>query len=148
MDPFARKMLQGSLMYGAALIVLFLALTGVYLHVRPRCSDQLITESPSPDQHWGAAVMQRRCGEESPFLTHVNLRARNSNFRVGFFSGEVNDGEVFLIELDSVAAGVNIRWLSPTKLAIDCAACPYVHPRERKAQWQDVAVEYEYPAGR
>ncbi len=45
MDPFARKMVYGSFVYGGMLIVMFAVLTVVYLHTRPRCSDRVVAES-------------------------------------------------------------------------------------------------------
>ena len=34
MDPFARKMWQGSFVYGGIMLVMFAVLTGFYLHTR------------------------------------------------------------------------------------------------------------------
>jgi multisubunit Na+/H+ antiporter MnhF subunit len=45
MDPFARKMVYGSFVYGGMLLVMFAVLTVVYLHTRPRCSDRVVAES-------------------------------------------------------------------------------------------------------
>ena len=74
MDPFARKMMQGAFVYGGMMLVMFAVLTVVYLHTRPRCSDRLVAESTDQNKQWTAAVMERRCGAETPFFTHVNLR--------------------------------------------------------------------------
>ncbi len=101
MDPFARKMWQGSFVYGGIMLVMFAVLTGVYLHTRPRCSDRLVAESADQNKQWIAAVMERRCGEDTPFFTHVNLRPAGKDLKRGFFSGSATEGEVFQVELDA-----------------------------------------------
>ena len=86
MDAFARKMVYGSFVYGGMMLVMFAVLTVVYLHTRPRCSDRVVAEATDPGNHWTAAVMERRCGAEAPFFTHVNLRpaAEDLNTRLLF----------------------------------------------------------------
>src|SRR5215469_7869859 len=110
MDPFARKMWRASLLYGLLMLVLFLALSVVYFHLNPRCSDRKVTEAQSPDNQWAATVRERRCGEEAPFLTHVNLRRSSEPAHYGSVSGMVTRGEIFLVEQDATAARVSVRW--------------------------------------
>ncbi|MGZ7060977.1 MAG: hypothetical protein ACXVJL_14735, partial [Candidatus Angelobacter sp.] len=65
MDPFARKMVYGSFVYGGMMLVMFAVLTVVYLHTRPRCSDRVVAESTDQAGQWTATVMERRCGAEA-----------------------------------------------------------------------------------
>ena len=87
MDPFARKMVYGSFVYGGMLLVMFAVLTVVYLHTRPRCSDRVVAESTDQSAHWTATLMERRCGAEAPFFTHVNLRPAGKDLNYRFFLG-------------------------------------------------------------
>jgi hypothetical protein len=141
MDPFAKKMVRGSLAFAAVLIVLFTTLTVVYLHVRPRCSDEAVFESLSPDRQWAATAMQRRCGEESSFFTHVNLRPAAQSIRYGFFSGMAGDGEVFLVENETRNANLSLVWNSPDQLTIRCANCAVVNKHEER--WRNISIRYE-----
>jgi hypothetical protein len=59
-DPFGRKMIHGSFVYGGVMLVMFAVLTVVYLYTRPRCSDRVLAETLSPDKHWTATLMERR----------------------------------------------------------------------------------------
>ena len=142
MDPFARKMLRGSFFYAIALLVLFGVLTVFYLHERPRCSDQVITESTSPDGHSSAVVMEARCGEESPFLTHVNLRPADDSIKLGYFSGRSEDGEVFLLEQDAQSAAMKLEWTDTTHLAISCSHCQIAFLKKRQERWRNVTIRY------
>jgi hypothetical protein len=141
-DPFARKMIRGSFFYGLALLVLFGVLTIFYLHARPRCSDQVISESTSPDGHSTAAVMEARCGEESPFLTHVNLRPAGDAIKLGYFSGRSEDGEVFLLEQDAQSASIKLEWTDATHLVISCSHCQIAFLKKRLEKWNGVSVSY------
>ena len=89
MDPFARKMVYGSFVYGGMMLVMFAVLTVVYLHTRPRCSDRVVAESTDQAGQWTATVMERRCGAEAPFFTHVNLRpaGKDLNYRIFLWLG-------------------------------------------------------------
>ncbi|HET9364234.1 MAG TPA: hypothetical protein VFP71_04505, partial [Candidatus Angelobacter sp.] len=116
MDPFARKMIQGTFVYGSVMLVMFAVLTGVYLHTRPRCSDRVVAEATNPSNQWTATVMERRCGEDAPFLTHVNLRSAGTDLQRGFFSGSAAEGEVFLVEQDAASTGITLQWIAPDTL--------------------------------
>src|ERR1051326_6766801 len=50
MDPFARRMIQGSFVYGGVMLLMFAVLTVIYLHTRPRCTDRVVAESTG--KHW------------------------------------------------------------------------------------------------
>ena len=145
MDPFARKMVQASLAYGLALIAMFAVLTGFYIHIRPPCSDAVVSESSSPDGRWIAATMERRCGTESEFLTHVNLRPASEALRPGFFTGKVSEGEVLMLETDAQSAGLTLTWRNPADLQISCAACKDVAVLNKQASLDGIRVEY-HPA--
>src|SRR5438132_1386843 len=100
MDPFARKMVYGSFMYGSMMLIMFAVLSVVYFHLRPRCADRVIADTTSAKGQWSATTMERRCGEEAAFYTHVNLRVASQSLKYGFFSGTATEGEVFLVEQD------------------------------------------------
>jgi len=140
-DPFARKMFHGSLIFASVLALLIAALTTVYLHVRPRCSDDVVLASESPDRQWIATAMQRRCGEESPFLTHVNLRPANRSLQYGFFSGKAEDGEVFVVEREAHGLPLALIWDSPSQLTIRCSNCPDASRRQKESG--KVVVRYQ-----
>jgi hypothetical protein len=142
MDPFARKMVRGSMMYAAVLLVMFAILTVLYLHYYPRCSDQVISDAVSPDNHWAAAVMEGRCGQEAPFLTRVNLRPAGTSIKLGYFSGMAKDGEVFLTEQDAQTASVTLTWTAPDHLAISCAGCVMNFVRKRQERFGAVTISY------
>jgi hypothetical protein len=142
MDPFARKMWQGAFVYAGIMLVMFAVLTVVYLHTRPRCSDRLVAESTDQNSQWTAAVMERRCGVDTPFFTHVNLRPAGNDLNRGFFSGSTTEGEVFEIELDAAGAGVTLHWTSPTTLSISCPHCSPALVRKRDEHWSNVNISY------
>jgi len=145
MDPFARKMVYGSFVYGGMMLLMFAVLTVVYLHTRPRCSDRVVAESTSPARQWTAAVMERRCGAEAPFFTHVNLRAAGKDLTTGFFSGSATEGEVFVVEQDTAGAGITLHWASPTALTITCPRCSPSLLRKHDEHWDGVTINYDLP---
>src|SRR5437762_11156572 len=142
MGPFARKMVRSSLIYGAVLVLMFAVLTVFYLHLRPRCTDQVISSSASPDGKWIAVVMERRCGEEAPFSMHVNLRATGEPLTFGYFSGAATQGEVFRIEQDAQSAVVSLTWTAAERLAIGCEHCQITFLRKRAEQWNGARISY------
>jgi hypothetical protein len=143
MDPFARKMVYGSFVYGGMLIVMFAVLTVVYLHTRPRCSDRVVAETTDQAAQWTAALLERRCGAEAPFFTHVNLRSAGKDLNTGFFSGSVAEGEVFVLEQDAAGAGVTLHWKSPMALSITCPRCSSSLVRKHDERWGNVIIEYD-----
>jgi hypothetical protein len=145
MDPFARKMIYGSFVYGSMLLLMFAVLTVVYLHTRPRCSDRVVAESTDPAKHWTAAIMERRCGAEAPFFTHVNLRPAGKDLNTGFFSGTATEGEVFLIEQDTAGAGISLHWNPQNTLVIQCPRCNPASMQKHDGRWQGVALKYDSP---
>jgi hypothetical protein len=146
MDPFARKMVFGSFVYGGVMLVMFAVLTVVYLHMRPKCSDRLVAEFTDPNRQWTAAVMERRCGAEAPFLTHVNVRPAADDLKTGFFSGQAMDGEIFLVEQDAADAAIALHWTGPATLSIQCSRCRAVLVRKRDEHWGSLTVQYQLPA--
>ena len=145
MDPFARKMWQGSFVYGGIMLVMFAVLTGFYLHTRPRCSDRLVAESADQNKQWTAAVMERRCGEDTPFFTHVNLRPAGKDLKRGFFSGSATEGEVFQVELDAPSAGITLKWVGGNTLLIQCPQCNTLLIRKRDDRWNGAIIKYDLP---
>ena len=145
MDPFARKMVYGSFVYGGMLLVMFAVLSVVYLHTRPRCSDRVVAESTDQARQWIANVMERRCGTEAPFFTHVNLRPAGKDLNRGFFSGSATEGEVFVLEQDAAGAAITLRWTSPMALIITCPRCSPSLVRKHEERWENVVIEYDLP---
>ena len=145
MDPFARKMVYGSFVYGGIMLVMFGVLTVVYLHTRPRCSDRVVAESTDQSGQATATIMERRCGAEAPFFTHVNLRPAGKDLQTGFFSGSTTDGEVFLVEQDAAGAGLTLHWTSPTALSISCPHCSSALVRDHDTHWKSVTINYDLP---
>lgn len=131
--------------FAAGMLVAVIALSVVYFHARPRCSDRVVSSSISPDQQWTATVMERRCGEEAAFFTHVNLRPTVQPERYGFFSGRVTDGEVFEMEQDALSAGVMLAWTGPNQLTIRCPQCSASLLRQRAERSGPVTITYETP---
>ena len=145
MDPFARKMIYGSFVYGGILLVMFGVLTVVYLHTRPSCSDRVVAESTDQARQWTANVMERRCGAEAPFFTHVNLRAADKDLNRGFFSGSASEGEVFVLEQDAAGAGVTLHWTSPMALTVARPRCSPNLVRKHDERWRNVTIGYDVP---
>ncbi len=143
MDPFAKKMLQASGALGAVMLVMFAVLTVVYLHMRPPCLDQVIASEQSPSKHWIATVMERRCGTESPFLTHVNLRPAEQPIRLGYLTGKAAEGEIFLIEQDAQSAHVTVDWNSDRQLTVRCSGCSSDAQSKHDQRWNDIDIRYE-----
>src|SRR5258708_13895183 len=135
MDPFAKKMVRGSLAFAAGMLVLFAVLTGVYLHERPPCSDQVISETARPDKLQIAAIMERRCGDETSFFTHVNLRAAADPVKLEYFTGRARDGEIFSVEEDARSASVPLHGVSPRQLTIHFAGCAGAVPKKPGTRW-------------
>lgn len=145
MDPFARKMVYGSFVYGGMMLVMFAVLTVVYLHTRPRCSDRVVAESTDQAGQWTATVMERRCGAEAPFFTHVNLRPAGKDLNTGFFSGSATEGEIFVLEQDAAGAGITLHWASPMALSITCPHCSPSLLRKHDEHWGSVTINYDLP---
>jgi hypothetical protein len=145
-DPFARKMILASFMYGAVLLVMFGILTVVYLHNRPTCNDRVVEESTDPSKQWTATVMERRCGVEAPFLTHVNLAPAGQSLKTGFFSGMAQDGQIFTVELDAASTALTLNWISPKTLHIQCTHCNLTLIQKRDEHMGDIAIQYDLPS--
>ena len=146
MDPFARKMLFGSFVYGGVMLVMFAVLTLVYLHARPRCSDRVVAEASSLGKQWTATIMERRCGEDSPFFTHVNLRSGGSDLKRGFFSGSATEGQVFLVEQDAISSSISLQWIDPDTLLIRCPQCAASLVQKKNEGWNGLLIKYNSAA--
>lgn len=145
MDPFARKMVYGSFVYGGIMLLMFAVLTIVYLHTRPRCADRVVAESTDPAGQSTATVMERRCGAEAPFFTHVNLRPAEDELSRGFFSGSATEGEIFVLEQDAIGAGITLHWTSPMALSIACPRCNPGLVSKHDGRWGNVTISYDLP---
>jgi hypothetical protein len=144
MDPFARKMWHAGIAFAVSLLLLVGGLKIFSMHEWPACPDTLISETASPGRQWMAAILQRRCGEDTPFFTHVSLRSAGPLDR-GFLSGQVQKGSVFVVERDAVAAGVTLFWSNQNVLTVRCAHCTPALVHQRDQQWGPVTIRYELP---
>jgi hypothetical protein len=145
MDPFARKMVQGAFVYGGVMLVMFALLTVIYLHARPRCSERVVGQADSPRARWTAAILERRCGEDKPFVTHVNIVPASEPLKRGFFSGQASEGEVFVVEQDAAGAGVTLEWINGETLLVRCPGCNRSLIRKQAGPWNGVSVQYDMP---
>ena len=145
-DPFARKMILASFVYGAALLIMFGVLSLVYLHTRPKCSDRVVAESIDPGKQWTATVMERRCGAEAPFITHVNVQPAGQSIKTGFFSGMAQDGEVFTVEQDAANTALSLNWSGPNTLRIQCARCSTTLIQKHDEHMGSLSIQYDLPS--
>jgi hypothetical protein len=146
MDPFARNMLRSTLAFAIALLIIFAAMSITYLHLRPLCPDHVLVQTESVANQWTATVLQRRCQDDSAFVTQVNLRRSTDALRRGFLSGQVSRNNVFKVEQDAAGAGLNLNWTAPDELTIRCPYCDPAFVRQRQMQWGSVRIVYEAPA--
>jgi len=143
MDPFARKMISGALVFGAVMVLMAAVLSVVYFHLYPRCSEQVMAEDTSPDGQWIAAVMERRCGPESPFLLHVNLRQAGQPISLGYFSGLATDGEVLVVEEETAGAIPELEWKSAHELTIRCPRCSSSFAQKMDERRGPILIRYQ-----
>jgi len=136
-------MVLGSLAFGSVMLLMAGTLAVVYFHERPRCDDQVMAETESPNRQWVATVFERKCDESSEWLVHVNLRQATEPIRFGYFSGKAAEGEVFSLELESRDQIPMLDWISPDHLRIICRNCRDSSIRKREEHWQSVGVLYE-----
>jgi hypothetical protein len=142
MDPFARKMWRAGFGFAGLMVGLLAALTIIYVHQWPRCPDRVVGETHSADGRWIAAILERRCGAESPFVTRVSLRPPGPIKR-GFFSGQVTRGNVFAIEQDAAGAAINLIWSAKDVLTVKCPRCNLTFIRQQDQHWGTVKIQYE-----
>jgi ribosomal protein L37E len=143
MDPFAKTMWRFGLTFAFGMLLAFIGVSVVYFHARPRCSDNVVSSATNSARQWTATIMERRCGEEAPFFTHVNLTPAGQAVRRGYFSGTAVEGEVFRAEQDALSAGVVLEWTAPERLTIRCARCDRSSVRQQEARWGPVEITYE-----
>jgi hypothetical protein len=144
-DPFARKMLLGALAFGSTMLLMAGTLALIYFHVHRRCDDQVLAETESPNRQWVATVFERKCNDPPEWLVHVNLRQVAEPIRMGYFSGQAGEGEVFSLELESRDQIPMLEWMSSDQLRITCRRCSESSIRKREERWQSVRVLYEIP---
>ncbi len=144
MDPFARKMWAFGFGFGFLLLLLFAGLTIVYVHHRPSCPDRVVGETDSPHSTWAAAILERRCGSDAPFVTRVNIRRAGPLHR-GFFSGHATQGNVFIVEQDAAGTGIRLEWRAEDQLAVICPRCGVRYVQEQDASWGPVRIDYQLP---
>jgi hypothetical protein len=142
MDPFARKIWRAGFAYGGMMIVMAAALTIVYLHNRPRCGDRIVSESTSPDHRWTATILERRCGDDAPFLTQINVRDGGTELKRGYISGQANENNVFSIEQDAAETGLKFNWSHPGELIVKCAHCDPRYLHQHQSQHGALAIRY------
>jgi hypothetical protein len=86
--------------------------------------------------------MERRCGEDTPFFTHLNLRTAGAEPKRGFFSGAAIEGEVFLMEQDAASGDITMNWSAPGRLNIQCSHCSAALVRKHEERWNNVVITY------
>lgn len=145
MDPFARKMWRAGLAFAALLASLAAAMTIFWIHAHPRCGDRVVRESGSHDRRWTATILERRCGEDAPFITQVNLREGGTTLQRGFWSGQANDNNVFTVEQDAAGAGVQLQWNDAGELTIACHHCDRNYVRRQDAKHGTLKISYVFP---
>lgn len=143
MDPFARNMLRSTAAFAIALLIIFAVMTVTWVHIHPQCPDAVLEQVESPSRSFVATVLQRRCGEESPFVTQVSLREASQDLPRGFLSGEVKTGIIFRVEQDASGAGLNVNWTAPAELTIHCPRCEAAFVQQKHSQWAQVTIRYE-----
>jgi hypothetical protein len=143
MDPFAKKMVSGALVFGSVMVLMAAALSVVYFHLYPRCSEQVMAEATSTDQQWIAAILERRCGPESPFLLHVNLRRTGQPISLGYFSGLASDGEVLIVEEETTGIVPELEWNSPRELTIRCPRCSSSFAQKMDEHLGPIIIRYQ-----
>lgn len=145
-------MILGGLAFGSAMLLMAGVLSMIYFHNRPQCSEAVLSEATSeaalseatsPDRQLTAAVMERRCGEESPFFVHVNLRPATAPIRLNYFSGRADEGEVFLAEEDASGAEPTLQWNSPSQLTIQCSRCRAAAAQKREERLGAITIRYQ-----
>jgi len=144
MDPFAKKMWAAGLGSAFFLLLLFASLTFVYVHQRPKCPDRVVGETDSPDKKWAAAILERRCGTDAPFVTRVNVRAAGP-LQLGFFSGQASDGNVFVIEQDAASLAIRFDWTADDHLTVVCPRCSSRYIQQQARNWGPVQISYQMP---
>ena len=143
MDPFAKKIVFGALIFGSVMVLMAAALSVFYFHFYPRCLEQVMAQATSPDQQWIAAVMERRCGPESPFLLHVNLRQAGQPISLGYFSGKAGDGEVLVVEEETAGTIPELQWDSAHQLTVRCPRCSSSFAQKMDERWGPILVRYQ-----
>lgn len=143
MDPFAKKMWRAGFAYAGLLAAMAAVLTVTYVHERPRCGDRIVAESSSPDRRWIAAVIERRCGEDSPFITQINLRRGDTKLVRGFFSGQAAQDNIFMIEQDAAGAGFTLQWNGADQLTVRCRHCDRNYVRRQDPQQGTLMIRYD-----
>lgn len=134
-------MVHSGLAFAGVLLVMIATFTLIYFHIHPKCSEEIIGESVSPNKQWVATTLQRRCGDEASFATHVNLRSAHRSITYGFFSGKAEDGKIFSAEQDAQALHLTVVWDLPDHLTIRCRDC--ADASTRQARWNGVTIQYQ-----
>ena len=144
MDPFAKKMWAAGLGSALFLLLLFASLTFVYVHQRPSCPDRVLGQTDSPDRKWTAAILERRCGTDAPFVTRVNIRSAGP-LQLGFFSGQASEGNVFVIEQDAASLSIRLEWMEDDQLRVICPRCSSRYIQQEAASLGPVQISYQRP---
>ena len=142
LDPFARKMIQGSIAFAIVLLIMFGVFTAVYMHANPKCHEETIVEADSPGGQWTAAVIERRCGDTTSPVTHLNLRPAQEPVRTGYFTGVASEGQVFAIPLDVRETSPSLEWTGADELTLRCIGCDGRSPSQQETSWRTVKIRY------
>jgi hypothetical protein len=77
------------------------------------CSDELVTEVPSPDRALTAAYFVRDCGATTDFVTAVSVRRGRGSYKD-------RSAQVFVVR---GRHKVSLAWTGPRTLVVECSGC-------------------------
>ena len=111
------------------------------MHFDRSCGEEVMAQQPSPNGRYVAVLMERNCGATTRYVEHINLRRTDRKFSSSFFSGTINDGEVFTLENRSGGGSVEFEWVG-NLLKIHYPADEGVF--KRQSSWNDVEIAYVF----
>lgn len=97
------------------------------------CSNDVLSESTSPDGEYVASVFERNCGATTPHVQVISLRLSNTKL-----NPERHEDWVFTIHGQS---RIDLHWESARKLKISYSGTGD-NPTQR-VSWQDVIISYK-----
>lgn len=110
------------------------------IHFSPPCGEEVMGEQHSPDGRYVAVSMKRNCGATTRYVEHINLRRADRKFSSSFFSGTINDGEVFTLE-DRNGGSVEFEWIGNV---LNIHYPPDERVFKKQTAWNDVEVAYVF----
>jgi hypothetical protein len=96
------------------------------------CSNEVISESSSPDKALMATSFVRNCGATTDFSMIVSVHRFGSTFR--------DDNDIVFVA--SGRGPLRLAWTGPRKLTIDCGGCPRKNIFKKISIIGDVDISY------